>query len=87
MSTCNLCGATGLIWHENMRCLVSEITGKKHGYNLCLIKIPRFDMDNGIALYRRPERIAADIVKRCLEAGKNVERAICSIEGDFVVIR
>lgn len=87
MSTCQLCGAQ-VEWHENLHVFVNPITGAKHGYNLCLIKIPRYEMSAaGVLCVRRADAIAADIVKRCLDAGKDIDRIRPTIEGDFVIIK
>lgn len=88
MSVCNLCGAEGLTWLENMRKLVNPITGQQHGYNLCIIKIPRWEMSvAGVMCIRKADNIAADIVSRCIAAGKNPDTAQKRIEGDFIIIR
>lgn len=87
MSTCQLCGQSGLVWHENLGKLVNEITGTKHGYNICIIKIPRFELFGNIVCYRRQESIAADIIRRCIEAGKDLDKVRPVIEGDFLIIK
>lgn len=89
MASCQVCGAEGVEWHENLRQFVNPITGAKHGFNVCLIKVPRFEPlpTYGITCYRSSVSIAAEIVKRCMSAGINPDKVRTKVEGEFVVIK
>lgn len=87
MSTCQLCGAQNLTWLENIRKLVNPITGQEHGPGLCVIKIPRYKMIDGVALMRPDLNIARDITKAAIDLHINPFRVRVVRDGDFLVIK
>ena len=89
MTDCRFCGATGLVWAENLRLYVHEITGRKHGKEYCVPKaIALYKIDNGVAYPRKDNWIAFEIVNEAMRLGyKQFDRIRTERKGDFLFVK
>lgn len=87
MADCNFCGATGLTWHENLRCLVNEITGKRHGAQYCKPKEVAIYLDAQGIWPRNDQRVLHDLVDDAVRLGKNPWNFETERRGNYIVVK
>ena len=89
MTDCRFCGATGLVWAENLRLYVHEITGRKHGKEYCVPKaIPLYETMYGIVCRRKEDWIAYDIVNEAMRIGyRQFTKISTERKGDFLFVK
>jgi len=89
--TCQWCGKPGLIWHENLKLLVNEVTGQKHSQQLCQKPEPQlvrlYDNMNGIICDRKGESIAFDITNEALRQCLNPHIVTAVPKGNYLQVR
>lgn len=85
MSTCQFCGAQNLEWLENAHKLVNPITGQEHGIGYCMIKVPRYKVDNGVSYPRKDEYLARDVVDAAIRLKMRPDSKPTR-DGDYLIL-
>jgi hypothetical protein len=87
MSDCRFCGATGLTYHENLACLVNEVTGKRHGKAYCEPRQIALYLDSEGIWPRDPQKVLHDLVNDAVRLGLNPWNFRREQRGRYVMVK